>query len=78
MMKENCNDNIQYLRGFETESEYRDYLLLNAMRGSHEDFPSKHCNKNMLLFVESKTTKIWLITEARTIHPGLPGLPVQA
>ena len=51
MMKENCNDNIQYLRGFETESEYRDYLLLNAMRGSHEDFPSKHCNKNMLLFV---------------------------
>jgi len=27
---------------------------------------------------ESKTTKIWLITEARTIHPGLPDLPVQA
>ena len=42
---------LQYLRRFETESEYRDYLLLNAMRGSHKGFPSKHCNKNMLLFV---------------------------
>ena len=50
-MKENCNDNIQYLRGFGTESEYRDYLLLKAMRGSPKDFPSKHCNKNMLLFI---------------------------
>ena len=41
----------EYLKRFETESEYRDYLLLNAMRGSHKGFPSKHCNKNMLLFI---------------------------
>ena len=47
---------------------------INRKKRKPKRLPLPFCNKNMFLFVryDSKTMNSWLITEARTIHPGLP------
>ena len=45
---------------------------INRKKRKPKRLPLPFCNKNMFLFVRFENNASWLITEARTIHPGLP------